>query len=59
MGILATVEFEIPSKKNSQKFYSPGQLIFVCDMILPITHRVDWELISQQKKTQINRDDTR
>ena len=28
------------------------------DMIVPIKHRVDWELIFQQKQTQINRDNT-
>ena len=33
--------------------------MFGHDMILPIKHRVDWELIRQQKKTQINRDNTR
>ena len=27
-------------------------------MILPIKHRVDWELILQQKQTQINRNNT-
>ena len=33
-----------------------GQLIFGRDIIIPIKHRVDWELIRQQKQTQINRD---
>ena len=28
-------------------------------MILPIKHRVDWELIAQQKQTQFNRDNAR
>ena len=39
--------------------YIPGQLIFGRDMNILIKHRVDWELISQQKYTQINRDNAR
>ena len=31
-------------------------MIFVRDMILPIKHTVDWELIRQKKKTQISKD---
>ena len=34
-------------------------MIFGRDMIILIKHRVDWELIRQQKQTQINRDNTR
>ena len=41
MGILAAAEFVIRSTNNRQKYYSPGQLIFGRDMILPIKHRVD------------------
>ena len=41
------------------KGYSLVQLIFVHDMILPIKHRVDWELIRHRKQTQIHRDNTR
>ena len=33
--------------------------MFGRDMILPIKHRVDWELIRQQKQTKLNRDNTR
>ena len=50
-GILAAAEFAILSTTNIQKGYSPRQLIFGRGMILPIKHRVDWELIRQQKKT--------
>ena len=56
--ILAASEFVICSTTNGNKGYSPGQLIFGHDMILPIKHRVDWELVHQQKQTQINRDNT-
>ena len=33
----------------------PVQLLFGRDMILPIKHNVDWELISQQNQAQINK----
>ena len=36
-----------------------GQLVFGCDIILPIKHNVDWALIRQQKQTQINKDNIR
>ena len=42
-GILAASAFEIFSTTNRQKCYSPGQLIFGCDMIFLIKHSVDWE----------------
>ena len=57
--ILAAEAFAILSRTSRQKMYSPGQLIFGRDTILPIKHRVDWELIRQKKQTKINRDNTR
>ena len=42
MGILSAAAFVIISTTSRQKGYSPGQLIFGGDMILPIKHRVDW-----------------
>ena len=53
MGILAAAAFAICSTISGQKGYSPGQLIFGHDMIFPIKHRVDSELIRQQKQTKI------
>ena len=47
-GILDTAAFNICSTTNSQKYYILGQLIFCCDTILSIKHRVDWELIRQK-----------
>ena len=41
-GILAAVEFAICSTNNGKKCYSPVQLIFGRDIILPIKHRVGW-----------------
>ena len=57
--ILDASEFANGSTTSRQKGYSPGQLIFGRDMILPIKHMVDWELIRQRKQTQINRDNSR
>ena len=56
---MAVAEFAICSTNNSQKGYSPGQLIFGRDMILPIKHEVDWDLIRQKRQAQINRDNSR
>ena len=46
-GILSVAAFAIFSTTKSPKDYSPGQLIFGRDIILPINHMVDWELIRQ------------
>ena len=53
-GILVAEEFSIISITNRQKVCSPGQLLFGCDIILSIKHKVDWELIRQQKQAHIN-----
>ena len=58
-GILAVAEFEIISTTNGLEGYSMGQLVFGCDMIIPIKHTADWELIRKQKQTQINKDNNR
>ena len=52
-------EFVIISTTKRLKFYSLGQLIFGRDMIIPIQHKVDWELICQLKQAQINKYNTR
>ena len=49
-GICSVTAFAIISTTNRKFFYSPGQLIFGREMILPIKHRVDWELIRQKKR---------
>ena len=41
-GILDASAFAIISTTKKQKGYSPGQLIFFHDMILPIKYKVDW-----------------
>ena len=57
-GILDVAEFKILSTTNGLKSYSNGQLVFGRDMIFPIKHKVDWELIHQRNQTQINKDNT-
>ena len=49
-GILAAASFVIFSTTNSKNVYSPGQLIFVCDMIFPTKHKVDWKLIRHRNQ---------
>ena len=41
------------------KCYSPVQLVFGRDMILPIKHKVDWELLGHQEQRQINKHNIR
>ena len=54
--ILAASEIAILSTTNRLKGYSPGLLVFVRDIILWIKQKVYWELIRQQKQTQIHKD---
>ena len=55
-GILAVEAFLIRSTTNKLKIYITRQLLLGCDMILPIKHKVYWELIRQRKQVQINKD---
>ena len=41
LGIVLAEESTISSTENRLKGYSPGKLVFVCDIILPIIHTVD------------------
>ena len=59
LGILTAAEFSICSTTNMLKFYSTGRLVFGRDIILPIKHKVDWELICKRKQTHINKDNIR
>ena len=59
MRILSAAAFTIFSTENRLKAYSPEQLVFVRDIIIPIKHIVDWELLRQKKQTQNNRDHSR
>ena len=41
------------------RFYSSVQLVFGPNMILPIKHKVDWELIRELKQMKKNKDNIR
>ena len=58
-GILAAAVFAICSTSNMLNGYSTGKLGFVHDIILPIKHKVGWEIIRQQKQAQINKQNIR
>ena len=46
----------ILSTTNRLKGYSPGQLLFGCDINIPIKYMAYWKLIRHQNQTQINKD---
>ena len=46
--ILLSSDFAIHSTTNSLKCYSPGQLVFGRDMIIPKKYKMDWESICQK-----------
>ena len=46
-GHLAAADFVIISTTNMLKGYIIGQLLFDCDIIIPIKSKVGWELIRQ------------
>ena len=54
--ILAAAAFGICSTENGLKGYSPVKLSFGRDMILPIKHKVGWELMHHQNQTKVNKD---
>ena len=58
-GILSAAAFAILSTTNRLKGYILGQLVFGCDMIIPIKYTVYWEFIRHRKQTQINKDNIR
>ena len=55
MRILATSASAVQYMYHRTKGKTPGQLLFVRDMIPPINHVVDWRYIRQRKKMKINK----
>ena len=51
--ILAAAVLEIIMTKNRLKRYIPEQVVFYCDTIILITHKVHWELICQRKYAKL------
>ena len=58
-GILDQAELVIYSNTKSLKGYSPDQLLFGSNMIIPIKHMAGWELIHQRKSLINNKDKIR
>ena len=58
-GFLAETAFTILSTTNRLKCYSPEQILFGRDMIIPIKHKLNSGLICQKRKTQINKENIR
>ena len=54
MVIISVTVFTIRSTVHTLKGYTPGQLIFGQDMVLPTKHISNWKLIPQRKQAQIN-----
>ena len=52
---MAAAVFVICLAENGLKIYGTVQLLFGCDTILAIKHRVNWEIIRQQNRAQINK----
>ena len=57
--IFEVTAFTIRLSENGFKSYTPGQLMFRRDIILPIKHTADWGLMCQRNQTQINNDKIR
>ena len=55
MGILMSTASDVRSGYHRIKDKSPGQLVFVRDMILPIKHIADWRYIRQCNQSQIEK----
>ena len=51
MGILSDVEFSVWSTSDRLKVYTSIKIRFGRDMIIPIKHKMDWELICQKSVT--------
>ena len=55
-GMFSAAAFTVRSTTNRLKGHSLGQLVFGRDMIIWRKHKLDWELIRQQKQKEINKD---
>ena len=53
LGILAAEALATYSTTNKLKAYSLFQLVFFRDMILLIKHKLNWELIRQQRRRKL------
>ena len=58
-GYLATVSWAIRSTYHTTLQASPGQLVFSCDMLLPIRFLVHWDTIRTRRQLQVDHDNER
>ena len=56
---LAATAYAIRSTVHTTLGASPGQLVFGRDMILPITYKADWAVVTNRKQQRINKSNTR
>jgi len=52
-GLVSAVCFGIRSTYHTTLKATPGQLVFGRDMIFPIQHQADWQMIEEQKQRRI------
>ena len=50
---LTAVAYAIRSTYHTTLQYTPGQLVFGRDMLLPIRFKTDWALVAQRKQDKI------
>ena len=53
--VLSAASFTTFSATDRLNVFSPSQLLFGRDMILPIKHKVYWVFIRQRNQAQINK----
>jgi hypothetical protein len=58
-GLISAVGFAIRSTYHTTLKATPGQLVFQRDMILPIEHIADWQMIKHRKQQLINKNNER
>lgn len=58
-GLVSAVGFAIRSTYHTTLQSTPGQLVFGRDMIFPIQHLADWQLIKNRKQLLIDKNNAR
>ena len=58
-GLVSAVGFAIQSTYHTTLKSTPGQLVFGRDMIFPIEHIADWQMIKHRKQQLINKNNDR
>jgi hypothetical protein len=58
-GLVSAVSFAVQSTYHTTLQSTPGQLVFGRDMIFPINHIADWQLIKNRKQKLIDTNNER